>query len=310
VTINGVETAGGLVGADSLSFGLVAPAQIEVAQFSPPPALAPFVTQIYHFRCEEARIRDTLPAALGHLIFYLRGCGTLRFEDGKTYATTPSALFGPGMAHGEFDLEGPFEHLGLALSPLGFVALTGKHAFDYSDRMVDAASLFGPNINGLAREFQAARADGTISVRQMVERVAQFLGRFVRPVPPSHVAVIQTVSQWLSSGFDPDVEELFAHIDKSRSTATRIIRQYFGASPKQLTRKYRALRAAIVLVDPEASAELKAMVESLFYDQSHMIREIRHFTGRTPGALDSDDSKILRIWLSKDNLRQLEAYPG
>ena len=310
MTINGVETAGGLVGADSLSFGLVAPAQIEVAQFSPPPALAPFVTQIYHFRCEEARIRDTLPAALGHLIFYLRGCGTLRFEDGKTYATTPSALFGPGMAHGEFDLEGPFEHLGLALSPLGFVALTGKHAFDYSDRMVDAASLFGPNINGLAREFQAARADGTISVREMVERVAHFLGRFVRPVPPSHLAVIQTVSQWLSSGFDPDVEELFAHIDKSRSTATRLIRHYFGASPKQLMRKYRALRAATIMVDPNASAQMRSQVESSFYDQPHMIREIRQFAGRTPGALDSNNAKVMRLWLSKENYRDIESFLG
>lgn len=308
--INGDEVAGGSAEADSLSFGLVASTQIEVAQFAPPPALAPFVTQIYHFRCEETRIRDTLPAALGHLIFYLRGRGSIRFEDGKTYATTPAALFGPGMAHGAFDLEGPFEHVGFALSPLGFVALTGKHAFDYSDRLVDAASLFGPAITDLALDFQRDRAEGTLSVRHMVERAAIFLQRFARPVPPSHIVLIQTVSQWLSSEFDPDVEQLFAQIDKPRSTATRIIRNYFGASPKQLTRKYRALRAAIVLVDPEASVELKAKVESLFYDQSHLIREIRHFTGRTPGGLDSDDSKILRIWLSKDNLRQLEAYPG
>ena len=143
------------------------------------------------------------------------------------------------------------------------------------------ASLFGPNINGLAREFQAARADGTISVREMVERVAQFLGRFVRPVPPSHVAVIQTVSQWLSSGFDPDVEELFAHIDKSRSTATRIIRQYFGASPKQLTRKYRALRAAIVLVDPEAPAELKAMAGLMDWRAKVLVMD-----GLLPGVDD------------------------
>ena len=82
------------------------------------------------------------------------------------------------------------------------------------------------------------------------------------------------------------------------------------ASPKQLMRKYRALRAATVLCDPEAPPGLRTKVESLFYDQPHMIREIRHFTGRTPGALDSDDTKILRVWLSKDNFRQLEAYPG
>jgi AraC-like DNA-binding protein len=290
--------------------GYVTPSQIEVAQFVPPPQLAPFVTQFYHFRCEQPRVRDAQPAALGHIVFYIRGQGTLQFEDGQTYWNDPVSLFGPGMAHAEFDIEGPFEDFGLALSPLGFVALTGKPATAYADRMVDAAELFGTGITDMAVRFREERKHGRITVRDMVEQTTAFLVPFIRPVPADHIQLIQTVSQWISSEFDPDVEAVFAMIDKSRSTATRLIRQYFGASPKQLMRKYRALRAATVLVDPDATPEMRARVESLFYDQPHMIREIRHFTGRTPGALDSDDTRILRVWLSKDNFRQLEAYPG
>lgn len=289
---------------------LVGPAQIEVAQFAPPPALAPYVTQIYHFRCQEKVVRDAQPAALGHIVFYLRGEGRLKFHDGAVYENAPASLFGPGMAHAEFDIRGPFENLGLALSPLGFVALTGKPATAYADRMVDAADLFGDGITRLAEGFCAARAARSQTVREMVDQVAAFLLPHARTVPDSHLALIRTVGEWLSSDFDPDVEALFTRTGKSRSTATRIIRNYFGASPKQLMRKYRALRAASVLVDPDATPVMRARVESLFYDQPHMIREIRHFTGRTPGALDSDDTKILRIWLSKDNYRQLEAYPG
>ena len=75
-------------------------------------------------------------------------------------------------------------------------------------------------------------------------------------------------------------------------------------------RKYRALRAATLLCDPDATSEMRARVESLFYDQPHMIREIRQFAGRTPGTLDGDDTKILRIWLSKDNYRDIETFPG
>jgi AraC-like DNA-binding protein len=298
------------VGASPAPVGYATPSQIEVAQFLPPPELAPFVTQFYHFTSAEKRLRDAQPAALGHIVFYVRGSGTLQFQDGQTYRSAPVSLFGPGMAHAEFDIDGPFEDFGLALSPLGFVALTGKPADAYADRMVDAAELFGSGINDLAVHFQKARRKRQISVRDMVEQATAFLARCVRPVPDSHVEVIGIVSDWLSSEFDPDVEALFARLDKSRSTATRIIRTYFGATPKQLMRKYRALRAATVLCDPDATAEMRARVESLFYDQPHMIREIRHFTGRTPGALDSDDTKILRVWLSKDNFRQLEAYPG
>jgi len=294
----------------STASGYVTPSQIEVAQFVPPPELAPFVTQFYHFRCNQRRVRDAQPAALGHMVFYLQGKGTLRFEDGQTYWNDPVSLFGPGMAHAEFDIEGPFEDFGLAMSPLGFVALTGKPATALADRMVDAADLFGTGITEMAVRFREERKHGRITVRDMVEQTTAFLLPFIRHVPADHIELIQTVSQWISSEFDPDVEAVFAKIDKSRSTATRLIRHYFGASPKRLMRKYRALRAATLLCDPDATPEMRARVESLFYDQPHMIREIRHFTGRTPGALDSDDTRILRVWLSKDNFRQLEAYPG
>jgi AraC-like DNA-binding protein len=296
--------------ANDAAAGYISVSQIEVAQFVPPPELAPYVTQFYHFRCEERVIRDAQPAALGHLAFFLRGGGSLQFQDGQVYHMAPASVFGPGMGHAEFDIQGPFEDFGLALSPLGFVALTGKSANAYADRLVDAAELFGPEVTKLALQFREGRAKGACTVQDMVRAVTAFLLSKAQPVPDSHIALIQTASQWISSEFDPDVDVLFAQLPQSRSTVTRLIRHYFGASPKQLMRKYRAVRAASVLCDPDATAEMRGRVESLFYDQPHMIREIRHFTGRTPGVLDSEDTKILRIWLSKDNYRQLEAYPG
>jgi AraC-like DNA-binding protein len=300
----------GAMADDAVHTPFVEASQIEAAQFVPPAALAPYVTQFYHFRCNLAVMRDAQPASLGHLVFYLQGAGTLRFADGNVNQLPITSIFGPGMTHGEFDIAGPFENFGLALSPLGFVALTGKSAAAYADRLVDAAEIFGPEINQMGRAFREQRNAGQLTVQNMVAQVTDYLVPQIRKVPERHIALINTTSQWLSSEFDPDVELLFDQLPSSRSTVTRLIRRYFGASPKQLMRKYRALRAATLLVDPEATPEMRARVESLFYDQPHMIREIRHFTGRTPGVLDSDDTKILRVWLSKDNFRQLEAYPG
>jgi AraC-like DNA-binding protein len=284
--------------------------QMEAAQFAPPAELAPYVTQFYFFRCDEPVIRDAQPAALGHLVFFLKGSGTLQFDAGNIDAFSLVSVFGPGMGHAEFDIIGPFQDFGLAFSPLGFVALTGKPAKAYADRLVDASEIFGPEITILAKAFRDGRERGELSIQDLVRETTAFLLKHLRHVPDNHLMLVQKVGQWLSSEFDPDVEALFAQLPMSRSTATRLIQHYFGAPAKQLMRKYRALRAASVLVDPQATLEMRARVESLFYDQPHMIREIRHFTGRTPGALDSDDTKILRVWLSKDNYRQLEAYPG
>lgn len=286
------------------------PDSLEVTQYAPPTALAPFVTQMYFFRCSQVAIRDFQPAALGHLVFYLQGSGELRFHDGHVDPIPPVSIFGPCGAAAEFNLKGPFANFGIVLSPLGFVALTGKPANQYADRLVDASKLFGPEIVSLAQSYHDEAQSGQINHATMIQRVTQFLVKNIHPVSAAHISLISIVTTWLSSEFDPDVEALYAKLPMSRSTATRLIARYFGASPKAVMRKYRAVRAATHLCDPDCPAEMKERIASLFFDQSHMIREIRHFTGRTPGALGSDANKILRMWLSKDNYRNLDVEPG
>jgi AraC-like DNA-binding protein len=288
----------------------VSPDKISLAQFAPPPALAPFVTQIYFVRCEEECVHDLQPAALGHLVFLLKGKGSLRFHDGHVDELATASIFGPGMAAAEYNLAGPVHDLGFALSPIGFVALTGRPANQFTDRAVPASDLFGPEVDELAARLVTGHSDGSMRIAQMVEAVVALLLKHIRPLPPSHISMVRTVIDWLSSDLDPDVDMLYAQLDMSRSTAARLITKYFGAAPKPLMRKYRAVRAASLLVDPACTPELRSKVESLFYDQPHMIREIRQFAGRTPGALDSDDAKLLRIWLSKDNYRDIETFPG
>lgn len=283
---------------------------VEIVHFIPPAALAPFVTQIYFFRCEEKLVRDFQPAALGHLVFLLKGKGTLRFQDGHADVVSKASVFGPGMAAAEFVFDGPLHDLGFALSPLGFVALTGKPANLYADRAVDASELFGPDIDDLVDSFIAGHAASTMRVSQMIDAVTKFLLGRLRPVPQAHVVMVRTVINWLSSDFVPDVDQLYAQLEMSRSTAARLITKYFGSAPKALMRKYRALRAATMMIDPNTSEELRLKVESVFYDQPHMIREIRQFAGRTPGALDSNNARLMRMWLSKENYRDIESFLG
>lgn len=283
---------------------------MKVTQFAPPAALAPFVTHVYFFQCEEVRLTDQMPAALGQLLFLLKGSANLQFQDGHTVPAKGATIVGPGLGAAEFTFEGPFYHLGFALSPLGFVALTGQPANQYADRAVPASELFGLEIETLAQAITAGFAEGTMRLSQIVDEVAHFLLPRLRPIPNSHIQMIQTVIRWISSDFDPDVEQLYTKLDMSRSTAARLITRFFGCAPKLLMRKYRALRAATIMIDPNATAEMRSQVVSTFYDQPHMIREIRQFAGRTPGALDSNNAKVMRLWLSKENYRDIESFLG
>ena len=285
----------------------LSPDSMKVTKFVPPAALAPFVTHVYFFRCEALRLTDQIPAALGQLLFLLKGSANLQIQGEPTVPVHNAAVIGPGVGTAEFTFEGPFHHLGFALSPLGFVALTGQPANQYADRVVPASELFGPEIETLAQAITAGYADGTMRVAQIIDKIAGFLLAGLRPIPNAHVQMIQTVNRWVSRDFYPDIDQLYSKLDMSRSTAARLIKRYFGCTPKLLMRKYRALRAATIIVNPNATAELRSQVESTFYDQPHMIREIRQFAGHTPGALDSNNAKVTRLWL---NCRDIEFFLG
>lgn len=286
------------------------PERLQVAYFTIPPELGPYVTRIYHFRLNEQQVVDVQPAALGQLTFLLEGEGYLEFADGHRDPGRPATLYGPGTAAIKVHFNGPLEHFGCALSPLGFVAITGSPANRYADRAVSASERLGPGADALAAKFRERRQAGPLDYQLMVGDLTELLMSRARRVPPAHIALIDTVLQWLLSGFDPDVEELYAQLPMSRSTASRLITRYYGSPPKPLMRKYRALRAASLLIDTDTPPEMRSQVESLFYDQPHMIREFRQFTGRTPGALHTEDIGVLRWWLAKGNNKLPDPKPG
>jgi methylphosphotriester-DNA--protein-cysteine methyltransferase len=105
------------------------------------------------------------------------------------------------------------------------------------------------------------------------------------------------VDEWLEAHLNPQVDDLVAATRLSRRQVERLCKRLYGAPPKLLARKYRALRAAVVLAKGEAcTAEL---VEQGFYDQSHCIREIKRFTGITPTRITSDLNELTRLTMKR-----------
>lgn len=286
------------------------PAKMQVLHFVLPPELEPYLTRLYHFRFNELEIEDIQPATLGQMIFMFEGDGYFEFADGHRDPSRPVILYGPGSAAMKIRFKGPAELFGCAFSPIGFVAMTGTPANLYADRVVAASECFGTAINTLGAKFREWQQAGPLNYDDVIGELTGFFMERARNIPPTHVQLVETVLQWLLSGFDADVEDLYAQLPMSRSTASRLITRYYGSPPKPLMRKYRALRAASMLIDPETPAEIRSQVESLFYDQPHMIREFRQFTGRTPGSLSSENVDILHEWLARGNNRLPHPKPA
>lgn len=91
------------------------------------------------------------------------------------------------------------------------------------------------------------------------------------------------IDGWLQTRPTPSVQSLLANTKLSLRQLERNCKALYGKPPKVLARQVRALRAAAAIaLNPRAGYDV---VEYGFYDQPHMIREIKHFTGMTPGQI-------------------------
>jgi AraC-like DNA-binding protein len=287
--------------------GLTSAALITIDYIEPAPQLAPYVTTLYHFRCDEPLIRDIQPAAVGQLCLFPHGTGEMLFAKGHRDPNHPVGLLTPLSRATPILVEGPFHAFGAALSPLGWAALTGLHAGDHRDRLLPAASVLGEEIDALGEQLLAAYRARTMTGRECALAIGGYIEQRTRPINPRHLQLIGTVGQWLGASLNPEVDELIGAAGYSARQVQRLVEQYFGLTPRALARKYRALRAAALLSAPHLSLEDEAALAEAFFDQSHMIREIVHFVGRTPARLSDQTTPYLAEMIDQRNLRELKA---
>ncbi len=285
--------------------GLTSSSLITVDYIAPPAAISEFVTTLYHFRCDEPLIRDIQPASVGHLALFPHGKGEMHFSSGRRDPNPEIAMLTPLSSATPIVVKGPFHVIGAALSPLGWASLTGLHAGQNRDRMRAAEPILGPEVVPFGERIIAGYRDGSISGRDGALELGEFVGRHAKPINPRHSELIKAVNTWLGSSLNPELDDLLENAAYSRRQVQRLVEQYFGLPPSALARKYRALRAAALLSFPTLSPEFEAGLGDAFYDQSHMIREITHFVGRTPARLKDSDSPYLNEMIDPKNLREL-----
>lgn len=92
----------------------------------------------------------------------------------------------------------------------------------------------------------------------------------------------------------------------SPRTLERVISRDFGASPKLVQRRARALDMAAVLLGVARSEE-EAEMRLRYFDQSHLIREMRFFFGMPPSQLARGAHPLLRLNVETRQHRRMRA---
>lgn len=250
----------------------------ELHYFPPDPDLADMVSSFYHARVNMPHFDEYERADRPQFRFITRADGEYVFADGHEASAARANIIGPTSGRVRAISRCPTQLFGFGMLPAGWAALMGADAEKLTDRAIDAATIFGPWIDEVADALEkAAGSDeklviGNNFVREILKRNA-----------PAPMWFIRTVDQWLTALPSPQVPDLVDATGMSIRSVERMTKLYYGLSPRMLARKYRAVRAAAALARGEGLDS--AQLEDAFYDQSHLIREVKRFTGATPGQL-------------------------
>ena len=256
--------------------------------YSPaPPHLADRVSSYYEF-FDPAPLHDDVERSdRQQLRLMLEGTGEYTFANGHVDPAHRVALFGPTTGSIRGTSKGPTRVFGVGLWPAAWHAIAGRDADAWLDRAVDAAQVFG--VERVERLWHEVAEAPDFEVRCVV--MGEFLGEVTEPADPEHVEFTRQVDRWLTDHADPHVDDLAAATGYGLRRLERMTKRYYGLPPKTLARKYRALRAAAALVRGE-DLDVAGLAEG-FYDQSHLIREVKRFAGLTPQRLKSRESVLL-----------------
>jgi AraC-like DNA-binding protein len=268
-------------------------ADIQLDYRVPADDLKPFVTLFYHFAANMDQFEDIERADHAQLRFRLNdGPAGYTFPDGTVQDAPPLHIVGPTSGAMTTRAAGPLLVIGMGLQPAGWAALLGVDASAMLNRVLDGPSIFGPAMTQAADEMRAVDdIDARIAI------VESFVRSSIARADSRALDFARQIDAWLADGVSPELDNLVAATGLSKRQVERRCNALYGAPPKVLARKYRALRAAVALANGEAT--LDELLEQGFYDQSHLIREMKHFTGLTPRQMRTEPNLLAQLTMTQ-----------
>ncbi len=269
---------------------------VALSYFVPPADLAEYFGAMYLFTADQPRVADHTRADFAQIRFMLTGEGSYLFSDGRTASTPECCLLGPTSMATHFDVRGPMQVFGLTVLPLGWAALRAGEADAAADNAFDLAEHLGcawKEMLHLLRSIEDAQRGAEI--------VWTFIRTQLHPVTDTERRFVEETDRWLTDEQSPRVEALQEATGLSARQLARWCNKLYGAPPKYLARKYRALRCAQTLAREEL--DWNEISGDAFYDQSHFIRELKHFTGLTPTELRERASIVIRLSMNRADIK-------
>lgn len=242
----------------------------------PVPALSSYV-RYYWILSDDAAVsvsERTLPVGCLQLVFH-RGKRLLSLKD--SVLQPQSFVCGQSLGFSDVSSTGPVEMIVVVFQPHAARDFLDIPANSFYERNVSTADTEDVELSVLSDRIADTPGHDTC-----IGLIEQFLIRRLYMRSEFNMKRISAVLQGIHLYPEISVSRLSEIACLGKKQFGRIFAEYVGTTPKEFIRIVRMQRALFVLQsDPSvAFAQLACMCG--FYDQSHMIKEFRHFSGYTP----------------------------
>lgn len=263
---------------------------VAVTFHEPPKDLERYFTTFYHVEFDPGHdhpVVDALQPEWAGLRMFFGTCPDFKLEGKEALAGADVVVTGPSSLPLHFASK-KTRLWGIGLLPLGWATFVGQPADRFANTVRDARlePAFG-RFAGLADSLKELKS----GEEQELTRIETFF-RSEAPRFGKEDPRIQIIHAVLLEPELPQVSEMAARCGLNQRTLERQCRKHFGFSPKILLRRQRFMRSlADFMLDP--SMGWIGAIDSLYFDQSHFVRDCKDFLGMSPSQYSSMDHPVI-----------------
>ena len=241
---------------------------------------------------ETADVQRVVPDGHPELILHL-GQPFEALEDGEWRGQ--QRCFLAGQITGPLLLRpgGPARVLGIRLQPHGAARLLGAPMHELADRFTPIDDLSPALFRDLDRAMELATAGS-----DPLAVIEASLARARTNSSPGDPVMAYAAGRMALDGGATDLAALARELGLSIRQLERRFNACVGLPPKLFCRLQRFTRV-FQAIGNQPCNWVDTAVECGYYDQSHLIRDFKSFTGETPSALLAKDADLARHFLQR-----------
>ncbi|NNE67109.1 MAG: AraC family transcriptional regulator [Pyrinomonadaceae bacterium] len=248
----------------------------------PPDSISHLVFCFFEFSAE-----GPIPESIPHSV-YPDGCISLLFRRNKSIDHEMLLVRGLEPEAFETEVHTGDSFYGVKLAPEAHSVVLRCEPSEVKTQPVDGDEGFAPHlVEGLTEKLKTA-----ISYEMATRIFSQTLEGLEIPKTEIDEAVAESVKKIYEARGDLKIDDLGKATGLSTRQLVRRFRAAVGLTPKQYARMFR-LRATQISLIEESELNWANRAAALgFSDQSHLIREFKALTGRSPSTIQDNISGI------------------